>query len=100
MNANNEISIEITTNEDPCCRGDALIFTQPDVNSLLGRSNTSYKIVRIPKTWILLDSQSKINVFCNGELLTRIHKTNIILRIRCNAGMKTTNMREHVSGYG
>ena len=41
----NEVSTEMTINEDPCCHGDALLFTQPDVNSLMGQSNTSSKTV-------------------------------------------------------
>ena len=74
----NEVSAEMTTNEvcsemttkhkDPRCHGNALILIQPDVRSLM--SNTSYKAVGRPKMWILLDSQSTIDVFCNGELLT------------------------------
>ena len=52
------------------CHGDTLLFTQPDVNSLMGQSNTSSKTVGISRTWILLDSQSTIDVFCNGELIT------------------------------
>ena len=86
----NEVSTEMTTKyEDPRCHGDALIFIQPGVSSLMDWSNTSSKTIVIPETWILLDSQSTIDVFCNGELLTQIHKTNIALRIRCNVGMKT-----------
>ena len=47
----NEVSTEMTTkHEDPRCHGDALIFIQPDVNSLMGWSNTSSKTVGIPKT--------------------------------------------------
>ena len=69
--ANNEVSTEMSTNhEDPCCHGDALRFIQPGVNILMGRSNTSSKTVKIPKTLISLDTQSTTNVFCNGELLT------------------------------
>ena len=66
----------------------------------MDHSNTSSKIVVISNTWILLDSQSTIDVICNSELLTQFHKTNISLRIRCNTGMKTTNMRRYSSGYG
>ena len=72
---NNEVSTEMTTNEDPRCHGNALIFTQPDINSLMGRSNMSSKTIGIPKTWILLDSQSTTDVLFNNELLTKNHKT-------------------------
>ena len=51
-------------------------------------------------TWILLDSQSIIDVFCNKKLLSRIHATNTIMNIKCNAGVKRTNLRGHLSGYG
>ena len=53
---NNEVGAEMTTNENPRCRDDALISIQPDVNSLMDRSNASSKAVGIPKTWIVLDS--------------------------------------------
>ena len=98
--ATHEVSTEMTTkHEDPRYYSDVLIFIQPDVSSLMDLSNTSSKTVGIPKTWILLDSQSTIDVFCNGELLTQIHKTNATVRIRYNAGMKATNRREQLLGY-
>ena len=91
---NNEVSTTMTTkHEDSRCHGDALMFIQPDVSSLMDRSNTSYKTVGIPKMWSLLDSQFTTDVFHNGEILTQINTTNITLGIICNAGMKTTNMR-------
>ena len=49
---------------------------------------------------ILLDSQSAINKFCNSDWLEKIHKTNSTLRIRCNAGIKTTNYKRYLSRYG
>ena len=54
----------------------------------------------ILKTLILLNSQSTVDVISNGDLLTKIHHVKTALRIRCNAGMKTTNFRDHLSGYG
>ena len=62
------------------------------------KSNTSSNV--IPDTWILLDSQSTIDVFCNAKLLSRIHATSTIMNIKCNAGVKRTNLRGHLSGYG
>ena len=55
MTTNNEVGAEITNNEDPRCHCGALIFNQPDVNSLMDWSNTPSKTVGIPNTWILLD---------------------------------------------
>ena len=44
--ATNEVSTEMTNkHEDPRYYGDALIFTQPDISSLMDRLNTSYKTV-------------------------------------------------------
>ncbi|KAL7502114.1 hypothetical protein ACHAXN_000460, partial [Cyclotella atomus] len=43
----------------------------------------------IPSTWILLDSQSTIDVFSNGNLLTNIHSTTTTMHIKCNAGSKS-----------
>ena len=98
---NNKVNTEITTKNGEFPRhDDALMFVQPDVSSLMDRSDTSSKTIRIPNTWILPESQSTIYVLYNGELLAQIHKTNITLRIRCNAGMKTTNMSGHLSEYG
>ena len=95
---NNEVNI---FNDDLQCNNELydLMFIQPDVNSLTDWQSTCSK-TGIPKTWILLDSQSTIDVFCNGEILTQIHKISITLRTRCNTGMKTTSMRGHLSRYG
>ena len=54
----------------------------------------------IPDTWILLDSQSTIDVFSNENLLTSIKKATTTMYIRCNAGIKSTNLQGHLSGYG
>jgi len=40
----------------------------------------------IPKTWILLDSQSTVDVFSNPKLLTNIHDAKRSLTLYCNAG--------------
>ena len=49
---------------------------------------------------MLLDSQSIIDVFCNTDLIERIHKSDTTLTIRCNAGVKTTNWKGYLPGYG
>jgi hypothetical protein len=54
----------------------------------------------IPKTWLLLDSQSTIDLACNPKLLTDIHRVDRCLTIRCNAGKRTTNLRGIMPGYG
>ena len=54
----------------------------------------------IPRTWILIDSQSTIDVFSNGELLSKIKQADTTMHIRCNAGAKSTNQMGYLSGYG
>ena len=45
----------------------------------------------IPKTWILLDNQSTVDVFHNGDLLKNIRTSDRTMQIHCNAGVTTTN---------
>ena len=54
----------------------------------------------IPNTWLLLDSQSTVDVVTNRRLLKNIRKAPRRLRIRCNAGDRLTNMVGHLPGYG
>jgi hypothetical protein len=56
--------------------------------------------IQIPPTWILLDNQSTIDVFCNKQLLVNIHKTSSTMSIHCNAGIKTTSEIGELPGYG
>jgi len=55
---------------------------------------------RVPKTWILLDNQSTVDVFHNAALLTNIRKNKTYMDIHCNAGVTSTNMIGELSGYG
>ena len=52
----------------------------------------------MPQLWILLNTQSTIDGFSNGSLLTRIYKVKTKLQIRYNDRMKTTNLKGHLSG--
>ena len=86
-----------------CCGKELerLMFLQPDMNcnSPTKRSTMGSK-TGISDSWILLDSQLAIDVFSNPDLLTKVHKIDTTLRIRCNAGVKTTNYRGYLNGYG
>ena len=41
----------------------------------------------LPITWIIIDTGSTANIFCNRELLHDIHKVGRKLKVRCNAGV-------------
>jgi hypothetical protein len=55
---------------------------------------------RIPKDWILLDSQSTTDAFSNPKLLRNIHEVKGSLTIHTQAGKAVTKMRGTVPGYG
>ena len=54
----------------------------------------------ILKTWVLLDSQSTVDIFCNPHLLRNIRRTPEGMRIHCNAGSRLTNLVGDLPGYG
>ena len=54
----------------------------------------------LSKSWVLLDNQSTVDVFCNRSLLTNVHETNKIMNIQCNAGVTRTNMVGELNRYG
>ena len=53
----------------------------------------------VSKDWILLDSQSTVDVFYNARLLQNIRKVNRTLDIHCNAGVASTDMVGGIPGY-
>ena len=54
----------------------------------------------IDKTWILLDSQSTVDLFCNRRLLINIREVSDRLIVRCNAGKISTQLMGDLPGYG
>jgi hypothetical protein len=55
---------------------------------------------RVPKSWILLDNQSAVDVFHNEDLLQNIRPSAGYMDIHCNAGVTSTNMIGDLPGYG
>jgi hypothetical protein len=55
---------------------------------------------RAPDHWILLDSQSTVDVFHNKKLLKNTWESDAIKEIHCTLGVTTTNMVSDLAGYG
>eukprot|EP00957_Ditylum_brightwellii_P093535 7122365-Ditylum_brightwellii.AAC.1 len=53
----------------------------------------------INKNWVLLDSQSTVNVFCNTKLLANIRKTNRSLEIYINGRTSSTGLIGDLTGF-
>jgi len=54
----------------------------------------------IPDNWILLDSQSTVDVFKNKKLLKNTRDAEKALSLHCNAGIATVNKIGDLPGYG
>ena len=54
---------------------------------------------KISKSWLLLDSQSTMDVFCNPKLLSNIHDAKHALTLYCNAG-KAYKQEGDLKDYG
>jgi hypothetical protein len=55
---------------------------------------------RIPKYWVLIDSQSTTDAYSNPDLLRDIHEVRGSLTIHTQTGKAVTKLRGTVPGYG
>jgi hypothetical protein len=53
----------------------------------------------MPRSWILLDKQSTVDVFCNAPLLSNIREGLGSMTIHCNAGTVKTTTIVDLPGY-
>ena len=60
------------------------------VNALMFTFSQSGK--KIPDKWILLNSQSTVDIFCNPRLVQNICRVRERMKIQCNAGTWVTNL--------
>ena len=78
---------------------DAYVFNQVNFEHRAGEM-LSQSSRRINMHWVLLDSESTVDLFCNPELLIDIRTMDEELKIYCNAGVTTTNHIGDLLGYG
>ena len=73
---------------------DVFAFLQEDIVC------SNHDKAAIPKSWILLDSQSTVDVFSNKKLITNIRDSKHVLTLHCNAGKISVNQKGDLRGYG
>ena len=54
----------------------------------------------IPKTWVILDNGSTVDVFCNQDLLHNIRQVGTRMKVHGTGGTRCTNLMGELPGYG
>jgi hypothetical protein len=72
----------------------------PSTGATIGFSFSQSRPGNIPSSWLLLDSQSNVDIVCNASLLNNIHTADRRMYIRCNAGRIWTDKQGYLPGYG
>jgi len=73
---------------------DGFAFLQEDIVC------SNHDKAAIPKSWILLDSQSTVDVFSNNKLITNIRESKRVLTLHCNAGKVSVTQKGDLRGFG
>jgi len=92
-NSHDESSDESFKEEDEDDEYEGFVFLHNDVVC-----STQDK-AGIPKTWILLDSKSTVDIFSNPHLLTNIRDSKTTLTLHCNAGKATVTQKGDSKGF-
>ena len=53
-----------------------------------------------PQSWIILDNDSTVDVFCNVQIQQKVHEVSHGMRIHCNAGTSITKLKGELNSYG
>jgi hypothetical protein len=54
---------------------------------------------KLPRSWVLLDNQSMVNIFYNKALLWDVHVTTRCMHVQCNTGWTAMNLIGQLPGY-
>ena len=67
------------------------------------RIESCFKILKsmhcLPHNILLIDSCSTVCLICNRELLCGVHKVSKGLSVRCNVGVRTTNLKGYLGDF-
>jgi hypothetical protein len=63
-------------------------------------ANVDIRYGLIPQSWVLLDSQSTVSVFCNKDFLSNIRQSPQSLKVYTNGGTQTSSLVGDVSNFG
>jgi Zinc knuckle len=93
---NFQIEDDLLTSFDFCITTDPLFCEVQEMSTEIVHTQGS----TIPRSWIILDNGSTVDIFSNKKLLNNIRQVKQSIKIRCNSGSSVTNMMGDLPGYG